>query len=564
MRQAYDEVVTSAVAPRTAVAGASRGRVAATFGALAAAAGAGVLAFNDGRITTGRPGWLDALVLSALVLVAAAGWVIAERRVAAAQGLALYTGTLAAAQFASLTTLPDRNQLLLFALCPIGVVAAGLVALGWQTPQSRALLLPAALVTAALVVLALGFNPLHEPTCPLTCPDVPAVANSLMSSRSALTTAAGLSVAGALIVISVLLRPPRPAPSLVVLCAGWAAATSAVPLCARALGWGTSYDAHATLALPSAGGILLAGSVLLRAFADARARVRATRITELIAGLAEDRATSSGVQFAVPGEGRWIDIEGVPVEPDTEYVVLSHRGEPIARVVAHRRQDFAEEQIGPARRLALRNAQLTALARLRVEELRTARHRIVGTADAESRRIERDLHDGAQQRLVSSLLFLAVARRADPHLPELVAAEQAVTGALEQLRSLAHGIYPEVLRSEGVWAALDDLAAQGMPVPVRLDLTDTVRPPEHIGHALFAATVSILDVATAAPPADRVDLRAASDAEQINVHIALVGKVARLEDLVDASDRVGALGGRLALTQSAMDSYVSLELPCAS
>jgi len=535
-------------------------------GALAAAAGVGVLSLNDGRITTGRPSWLDLVTLSALVLLAIAAWAVADHHAAAAQGLALFAATLTATVFASLTTLPDRAQLLLFALCPLGVVAAGGVGLMWRIPRVRTLLLPAVFSASAFVVLVIGFNPLHELACPLACPDVPAVIESLLSSRSALAVAGGLCLAGVLTVVVSTAAHARGemAPPAVLVGSLAAGASIAASLYLRVQGWDELlFDPSVALALPPAGGLALAGAVLADALASARARVTATRVAELIAGLNEEQVASSDVHFAVPGEGRWIDSEGVPAKAVGHHVVVSDRGSPVARVAADRQLDAVEEHLGSARRLALRNAQLTALARLRVRELQAARRQIVDTADAESRRIERDLHDGAQQRLVSSLLFLAVAKRADPDLPELTAAEKAVTSALEELRSLAHGIYPEVLRSEGVWAALDDVA-RAMPVPVRLDLSATVRPPEHIGHALFAATVSILAIGADPPCAERVELRATSDSAHIEIRVTLVDKLVTDDSLIDASDRVGALGGRLALAQSETDSFVSLELRCES
>src|SRR5919204_4192605 len=110
--------------------------------------------------------------------------------------------------------------------------------------------------------------------------------------------------------------------------------------------------------------------------------------------------------------------------------------------------------------------------RERVAQLRDARQRVIAAADAERRRIERDLHDGAQQRLVAlaTMLSLAEARfKTDPErAAELVArARQEAELAVKDLRDLAHGIHPAVLSDLGLAAALDALASRA-PIPVAI------------------------------------------------------------------------------------------------
>ena len=113
--------------------------------------------------------------------------------------------------------------------------------------------------------------------------------------------------------------------------------------------------------------------------------------------------------------------------------------------------------------LALEHERLHAARRARLEELRASRARIVAAADAERRALERDLHDGAQQRLVAVALAIRLARRRiaadDPALDAaLAAAEARVRAAVVELRDVAHGLFPTVLADEGLRAALDELS----------------------------------------------------------------------------------------------------------
>src|SRR5262249_38773524 len=127
-----------------------------------------------------------------------------------------------------------------------------------------------------------------------------------------------------------------------------------------------------------------------------------------------------------------------------------------------------------AARLALENERLQAEVAARLEELRRSRARIVEAGDTERRRLERDLHDGAQQHLVGLSLSLRLLRSrlpagAHPQLGEkLVAAEADLQGAIEDLRGLAHGIFPAVLADGGLGAAIGALA-EDADVPIRVE-----------------------------------------------------------------------------------------------
>ncbi len=186
-------------------------------------------------------------------------------------------------------------------------------------------------------------------------------------------------------------------------------------------------------------------------------------------GLREMLARSLGdpdLEVAYPlGEPeRLVDATGTAVEPTTRedraVTPLTRRGETVA-VLSHRRGLLEDpaivDEVIAATRLAVDNERLQAAVLAQLKELRASRARIVITGDAERRRLERDLHDGAQQRLVGLSLALRLARaqpgaRADPNLTALLdRADERLRAAISELRELAHGIYPATLTDDGLW-----------------------------------------------------------------------------------------------------------------
>src|SRR5262249_34103192 len=130
---------------------------------------------------------------------------------------------------------------------------------------------------------------------------------------------------------------------------------------------------------------------------------------------------------------------------------------------------------------ALENASLRARLRAELAELRASRARIVEVADDERRRIERDLHDGAQQRLIA--LSVALAQLA-PQNGALSRARAELRTALEDLRALAHGIYPAALTEAGIAAAVGELGERSR-VPVRLLNASRQRWPPPVEAAIY-------------------------------------------------------------------------------
>jgi signal transduction histidine kinase len=215
--------------------------------------------------------------------------------------------------------------------------------------------------------------------------------------------------------------------------------------------------------------------------------------------------------------------------------------------------------------VSLDNAQLYA-------ELTTSRARIVSTADQTRRRIERDLHDGAQQRLVSLALQLQAVQAAPPEGDELqdqlCALTAEATGALDELRELARGIHPAILAEGGLPPALNTLARR-CTVPVELDVRVDQRLPEPIEIAAYylvsEALTNTAKHAHASTVRVEVDTADAGDGV-LRVRVRDDGRggaeLAGGSGLVGLKDRVEALGGRLSV-QSApgAGTTVQAELP---
>ena len=186
-------------------------------------------------------------------------------------------------------------------------------------------------------------------------------------------------------------------------------------------------------------------------------------------------------------------------------------------------------------------------------ELQASRVRIVEAADQARRRLERDLHDGAQQRFVSASMLLGLIRREgkdhDPRLRELLGrlADELEAG-LSELRELAHGIHPAVLSDRGLRAAVDALAARS-PVPVYVEGDLEERPAPAVESALyFAVAESLTNVVKHAAAGEvAITIGGTHDQAEVEVRDDGIGGAdpvtgSGLRGLVD---RLGALGGHL-------------------
>ena len=273
----------------------------------------------------------------------------------------------------------------------------------------------------------------------------------------------------------------------------------------------------------------------------------------------------------------YAELDGTPLElPGDEAQVTrisGADGEPVA-VMLHdaslRGERARLEAVGAAAGLALERARLHAELHVRVEELRGTRVRIVEAAQSERKRIERDLHDGAQQRLVALAIDL---RRLESRLGSdddarhaLEQARGELTQSLAELRELARGLHPALLSDRGLPAALESLAARA-PVPVKLDVAVQERLPETVeSAAYFLVAESLTNVAKYAH-ASGATVQVTRDDGRLVVDVADdgIGGAApeRGSGLRGLSDRVAALGGSLEVTSPAgAGTHVHAELPC--
>jgi signal transduction histidine kinase len=270
------------------------------------------------------------------------------------------------------------------------------------------------------------------------------------------------------------------------------------------------------------------------------------------------------LEIAYPvGEGRYADARGQTVDvARVEHLAatpLLRDGRPVA-ILVHRAGllDNPElvQEVASAARLALDNERLQAEARAQLEDLRSSRVRIIESGDAERRRLERDLHDGAQQRLVGLSLALRLLRSQFGSNPDHVLvsrldeAEAELREAVAELRELAHGIHPAVLSDEGLAAALEALAEES---PLRVGALPRERFPVAVETAAYLVVAEAAKAGTARATAERRNA----------VLVVAVEAKAEPEALFDLEDRVGALDGRLTVEPAPAGGVrIRAEIPC--
>jgi signal transduction histidine kinase len=308
---------------------------------------------------------------------------------------------------------------------------------------------------------------------------------------------------------------------------------------------------------------LLNQRVARGAVADLVVGLDASRIGPLRTSLAKVLHDPS-LQVALwsPERNTYEDASGLPMEipeggRDRGVIRLERGGERLG-VIVHD-PALAEDPglingVSAAIGMAVDIERLNAAVRAQLEQVRASRMRIVEAADAERRRVERNLHDGAQQRLVAIALAL---RRAGTQVPAgasselgatLRAASDQLASALAELRDLARGIHPAILTEAGLGAALRSLARESpLPVSVVLDVDDGVPPPVGVA-AYFMAAEALANVVKYASAA-RVSMRAVSTARELQIEITDDGVGGADPEsgsgLRGMADRVSALGGTL-------------------
>jgi signal transduction histidine kinase len=283
------------------------------------------------------------------------------------------------------------------------------------------------------------------------------------------------------------------------------------------------------------------------------------KLKDALAGALGDPGVE--VLYWVPAQGRFAAADGSLRRPPSGTSTRITRGGRLLAVVVHESaslsSDELERLLGPSARLAIENEALRAEVLAQLEQLRHSRARIVATADEARRQLERNLHDGAQQRLLSVILDLRVSRAgADGALGEQLERLCAeVDRAFEELRELAHGIYPAVLAEAGLEAAIPALAARA-PLVVNVDdMPDSrLSPPVEAG-AYVTVDEAIRDAAARHAAAIRVG------AAVRDGHLVVTASddgAPRATSMIQLADRVGALGGVLELEATSLKA----EIPC--
>jgi signal transduction histidine kinase len=282
-------------------------------------------------------------------------------------------------------------------------------------------------------------------------------------------------------------------------------------------------------------------------------------------GLLAETLGDPSLELAYPlADGRLVDAGGRQLTLEGAVTPLVRGREEIA-LLSHRRGLLDDpglvEEVAAAARLALENERLQAEARAQLEDLRASRARVITTGDAERRRLERDLHDGAQQRLVGLSLSLRLARSRpgpDPD-PALVArleeAEAELRAALAELRELAHGIFPAVLADEGLAAALEALAEEA---PIEI----TALPGERLDAPVEAAGYFVVSEAIRRSAANAFKVGAFRRDGLLVIEVE--GDTVP-DEIVDLEDRVGALDGILDVVHDPGGRVtIRAEIPCGS
>jgi signal transduction histidine kinase len=235
--------------------------------------------------------------------------------------------------------------------------------------------------------------------------------------------------------------------------------------------------------------------------------------------------------------GRAVASHGGPTSP------LTYRGELVALVSTASAHDL-QAALSPTVVLALENERLLAQANTQLSDLQASRKRIVERADVARHQLERDLHDGAQQRLLSVTMLLA---QAQPGEQQRRAGAEA-RAALDDLRRIAHGLDPVSLDQLGLAAALSSYADEA-PLPIVVQVDELmVRPAPEVERVVYRVVMAFSEVA-ALVGARRVGAVVSTTDDGVRLELDHDG--ATCGDLTDVEDRVGAIGGIWTLTSHA-------------
>jgi signal transduction histidine kinase len=329
------------------------------------------------------------------------------------------------------------------------------------------------------------------------------------------------------------------------------------------------------------GGILrsrLARSTVADLFVELGAEPSSSELRDALARASGD--PSLALAYWLPEFGSWADVDGramrLPTDAhDRATTMVDRNGERVAALIHDPAVVEEQELLGAlsaAAGIAIENERLHVELRARLEELRGSRSRVIEAGQRERQRLERNLHDGAQQRLIALSLEL---RMLEEELgaegdarARLAQARQEIATSLGELREVAQGIHPAVVSGHGLAVALEQLVARAT-VPVRLTVGMDERLPESVEvAAYFLVSESLANVAKHAQ-ATVATIAVTREGGRVVVEVVDDGvggaDTERGSGLRGLADRVEALGGWLRIwSPSGGGTRVRAEIPCAS
>ena len=292
------------------------------------------------------------------------------------------------------------------------------------------------------------------------------------------------------------------------------------------------------------------------------------------------RDPSLTLAYWLPDFASYVDVDGRPIElpapgEGRATTLIERQGTRVAALV---HDPFLNDEpallgsVTAAAGIALENVRLQAELRARVEELSGSRVRVIEAGQKERQRLERDLHDGAQQRLVALSLELGLLQEqldVDPNVrTRLDRARSEIAVSLSELRDVARGIHPAVVSGHGLAVALEELAAHA-PVPVQLmvEIDERFGEPTEVA-AYYVVCESLANIGKHAR-ATSATIEVARQAGRLVIEVVDDGvggaDTERGSGLRGLADRVEALGGRLQVwTPNGGGTRVRAEIPCVS
>jgi signal transduction histidine kinase len=323
---------------------------------------------------------------------------------------------------------------------------------------------------------------------------------------------------------------------------------------------------------------MLQGGAVGELMSRLSAAPRSGQVRDALADALED--PSLELVYWLPEQRRYVDGNGreydLPEDdPSRAVTKVEREGECVAAIVHDPTLPQMRghvEAVGAAAALALDNERLDAELRAKIDELRASRERMLRIGLEERRRLERDLHDGAQQRLVSMALNIRLARsklNEDPLAADqlLDSAGRELDSALAELRELARGIHPAVLTDRGLGTALETLAHRA-PVPVELAELPQERLPEAVELAAYFVVAEALTNVAKYANASHAKVEVARENGRVLVEVEDDGvggaNPEKGTGLRGLADRIAVLEGRLEIdSERGRGTTVRARIPCA-